>query len=246
MGGGGRGVKKPKLRDYTIRATPEEIAEIRNAITSRKDPLTCAILGGVMVEHELDKLLRRKFVRKDDDTWERLVGDKGPLSSFNSKIITGRAFKVFDDKTEHDLNVLREIRNTFAHARKLLLFNDPLIVNKLRSAKLLAKRDKTHLEYAPFALSTFIILCYQLAVKLTVRLSRQQKAAARRRLKTSSIAKALFGNVRADWLKSQELQAKTPLSLPGSHSGGPMLATLPPLMGGLLGLSLDKLGKKDD
>lgn len=56
MGGGSRGIKKPKLRDYSIRATPEEIIALRAAVSSRKDPLTCAILGAVMIEHELDRL----------------------------------------------------------------------------------------------------------------------------------------------------------------------------------------------
>lgn len=196
-----------------------------------------------MVEHELDKLLRRKFARKDDDTWEKLVGDKGPLSSLNTKIIAGYAFKIFDEKTEHDLHIIREIRNTFAHARKLLAFNDPLIANKLRSSKLMKPSDKVVLHLEAGAASAFKILCYQAIIKLMRRLNRQERASARRRLKESPIAQAFLGNLKLSNLGPKERIASVLLTPPRSHTENPSLATLPPTMGGLFGLSLDKLGK---
>jgi|EndMetStandDraft_3_1072993.scaffolds.fasta_scaffold2428855_1 hypothetical protein len=45
--------------------------------------ITTALLGAVIVEHDLETLLRSKFRRKDDETWATLVADNnGPLNSF--------------------------------------------------------------------------------------------------------------------------------------------------------------------
>lgn len=243
MGGGSRGVKKPKLRDYSIRATPEEIEALRKAVAARKDPLTCAILGSVMVEHELDRLLRNKFARKDDETWEILVSEKGPLSSFNSKIIAGYAFKLFDDRMHHDLNVLREIRNAFAHSRRLLDFSDPLILNKLSSARQLSAVDRRALKTDALRISTFVILCHNVAIKLINRNNKTVKARARRRLKASAVSKALIGAMDPDTAIMRARRAMTSLLLQGSSSGH-TVANLP-IMGGLMGLNLDDLGKSD-
>jgi hypothetical protein len=55
----------------------------------KADPVATAILGGVMVEHELEVLLRRRFLRNDDKVWKELIGDHGPMSSFSAKILMG-------------------------------------------------------------------------------------------------------------------------------------------------------------
>lgn len=165
MGGGSKGRKKPRLRDYSNRTlTKEERDTLLNAMASPDQPaIAIAILGCASVEHELDLLLRRRFKNNDDETWEALLDDRGPLRSFQSKITTGYAFGIYDDTVQHDLNVIRTIRNTFAHSKKLLDFDDALIIQELLKARVLTADDKRPLQKIPprkrWARGAYIIIC---------------------------------------------------------------------------------------
>jgi DNA-binding MltR family transcriptional regulator len=48
-----------------------------------------------------------------------------PLSSFNAKIRMGFALKLYGERTFHDLELLRELRNLFAHGKLAIDFNTP-------------------------------------------------------------------------------------------------------------------------
>ena len=96
--------KKRKLRDLiTDTPTYKETRKATKAL-NKGDPLTCAIMGAALVESHLERLLRPKFKRKDHETWMRLVGEYGPLTSFASKIIAGYAFELYDETTLKNLN----------------------------------------------------------------------------------------------------------------------------------------------
>src|SRR6516165_6267823 len=155
---------KLKLRDLT-RLQPElqEAMDVSNALGKEAHPITTAILGAVMVEQELETLLRSKFKRKDDKTWEMLV-ENGPLNSFSSKIVIGYALGIYDERMRNDLNIVRSIRNAFAHSRKLIQFDDPLIVNELGKASKLALPKKYWTGFKPQ--DRYVSMCYQLSIKL--------------------------------------------------------------------------------
>jgi DNA-binding MltR family transcriptional regulator len=165
------GRRKPKLRDYSsITLSTEQKDALRAALMGQDwHPIATAILGAVMLEHEVDLLLRRKFLRRDDSAWETLVSEQGPLRTFSSKIITGFAFKLYDEKVKFDLDVVREIRNAFAHSRKMLNFDDPLIIAKLLSVRTLPPRFARELQRQPTkeaAKATYINLCFELVLRL--------------------------------------------------------------------------------
>jgi hypothetical protein len=54
---------------------------------------------------------------------------RGTLGSFGAKIDIGYAFKLFGPKTKKDLNIIRSLRNQFAHSRMPILFTT-LVVKK--------------------------------------------------------------------------------------------------------------------
>jgi len=68
--------RNPKLRDLS-RLPPEydDIIALNDAFLRPQQPITTAILGAVMVEHELEQLLRSKLKHKDDETWAMLIAD---------------------------------------------------------------------------------------------------------------------------------------------------------------------------
>jgi hypothetical protein len=178
-----RGKTKMKLRDLSrLRLDPKESEELGAALGAMQNPISTAILGAVMVEHDLETLLRTRFKRKDDETWALLLTDNGPLNSFFSKIVAGYAFGLYNDKFRDDLHIVRNIRNAFAHSKKLIEFDHELIADELKKAsrnlpkkyfpkRLLSEKDEVRAAYA--------CLCFRLATKLMMMHARKFKAQSR-------------------------------------------------------------------
>lgn len=255
-----RGKIKPKLRDYShLVLTAEERSAVSAAANSfEQHPIVTAILGYVLVEHELDILLRKKFKKKDDETWRDLQDEQGPLRSFSTKIRIGYAFGIYNEKIKHDLNVVRVIRNAFAHSKKLLDFNDPLVVPELLSAHLLAAKFKKQLRKNPetqLAKASFIIICLRLQTALLMKQSRATRAQTyrlRRKATKSPLTNALLGNPYAPVMGG--LLGLPPSTVPkldlrssqDGHSRGPNPSTPRGLLDAISypqGLTLAGLGK---
>ena len=86
------------------------------------------ILAGTLVEDSLRALLISRMapgVEKDGP--KDLFGPMKPLSSFNAKIRMGFALKLYGERTFHDLELLRELRNLFAHGQLAVDFNTPAV-----------------------------------------------------------------------------------------------------------------------
>ncbi len=84
-----------------------------------------AVLLASFVETALERFLRslvRPSYNADD---MRLLFDfNGILGSLGAKITLGYAFNWYGPETRHDLNLIRLLRNEFAHARKSFGFED--------------------------------------------------------------------------------------------------------------------------
>ena len=173
--------RKIKLRDLS-RLPPEydDLIALCDALIIPQHPITTAILGAVIVEHELERLLRSKLNRKDDETWAMLVADNGPLNTFYFKIAMGYALGIYDNRMRSDLDIVRQIRNAFAHSKKLIQFDHPAVVAELRKATRSALPKKSwkfkaqHLYiHAP---GLYVRLCYWLSMKLVKMYNRRMKS----------------------------------------------------------------------
>jgi DNA-binding MltR family transcriptional regulator len=223
-----RGKKKPKLRDYSHLVLTEEEKEAVSAAAHSLDqhPIVTAILGYVLVEHELDILLRKKFKKKDDDTWAELQSEQGPLRSFSAKISIGYSLGIYDEKVQRDLNIVRVIRNAFAHSKKLLDFNDPLVVQEMLGALRLSAKFKKHLRKNPtnqLAKASFIVICLKLQTTLLRKLTSAAEARnyrLRKKASKSALTNALLGNPYRGILHSADLVSDLRSSL-GGQSANP-------------------------
>jgi DNA-binding MltR family transcriptional regulator len=222
-----RGRKKPKLRDYShLVLTSEEKEAISAAAHSvEQHPIVTAILGYVLVEHELDILLRQKFRKGDDEIWAELQDEQGPLRSFSTKISMGYALGIYNDKIRDDLNVVRIIRNAFAHSKKLLEFDDPLIIPVLLGARFLPAKFKNHLrKKAPgnlLAKASFIMICLKTQLSLSKKHTRAANARyyrLRRKAPISALANALLGNPYRGLLHSDDPVSDLRSSLEGQSA----------------------------
>jgi hypothetical protein len=79
---------------------------------SKETDRACGVLGGSVLDTSMERLLRKRLHKRQDD----LLGPNGPLSSFSTRIAAAHGLQWIDDATASDLDVVRKIRNDFAHS----------------------------------------------------------------------------------------------------------------------------------
>lgn len=235
-----RGKPKPKLRDLTrAKPTKEDYAKWRDTIFDQH-PMVCAIWGASMIEHELEDIIRRRLKRNDDALWAKLTERGAPLSSFAGKIDLAYAIGALDETTRANLHTVRDIRNTFAHTKKVLDFEDPIIIDalsKIKEPKQRGYKRNIRLVKRLAAIKTlrsqsFAVLCIAMNTLMLEIITRTLRARNRRSELKRNKAK---GWGLWEQLMNPPTDPKSPLQLYSqSQSGNPN----PPVQGGLLaGLS---------
>ena len=61
----------------------------------------------------------------NSDDFQRVFDGTGPLSSFSAKILIGYSLRLYGEVFRHDMDIIRELRNGFAHTRMPLAFEQP-------------------------------------------------------------------------------------------------------------------------
>lgn len=90
-----------------------------------------AILAGSFLEHYLGQFLRSKAV--DEEVADKLFGSMGPLATFSQRIAIAYAFGFIDKQQCSDLELIRKIRNYFAHHPIEGTFEAPEVKGKVLS-----------------------------------------------------------------------------------------------------------------
>lgn len=232
-----KGRRKKTLRDLTkTDLTINEGYTLSKAFRLKTHPTAVAIIGAEMVEHELDLLINKRLRKKDKATWFSLVEDVGPLSTFHRKIALANAMSMFDEKIRHDLTIIKRIRNTFAHNRKLINFSDETIIEEIQSSKLLLKRQRdpiggTKGHRAELATILYGIICYRIANALS-----KKRTGRVKKLKKRSILAQLLDMSPDELARLQS----GPQSVPQNQSDGPTPAKSPSRMGDIFGYTPPK------
>jgi len=94
-----------------------------------------AILVAAQLEHDLLTLLRRQMPKLSGKMEKRLFEYPGPLSSFSGKIVVASGLGLIPQSVQLDLDVIRAVRNTFAHSEKKLSLTSPEIAKEISKAK---------------------------------------------------------------------------------------------------------------
>jgi len=105
----------------------DDVAEMEREFYGESDRAV-AVLQGAALDIALESAIRRSL-RSDltDEEANGLLGFDKPIGSFSAKIHMGYALSLFGRKTRHDLEIIRPLRNAFAHERKPLRFSIPAI-----------------------------------------------------------------------------------------------------------------------
>jgi DNA-binding MltR family transcriptional regulator len=81
-----------------------------------------AIVGAAYLDSVLEQLLRRIFI-KDDEQVDRLLGPDRPLGSNGSKYQLAYCLGLIDERERDDLSMIAKVRNAFAHRYDVAGFN---------------------------------------------------------------------------------------------------------------------------
>jgi hypothetical protein len=107
--------------------TAEDLPRLELEIYGQNDRAR-AVMFGSLVENALRTFLRkhqRSSLTKTDD--RSLFDYRGPMGTFSAKILIGYTFNLYGPNTRHDLDLVRIMRNEFAHSRKSFDFESPAV-----------------------------------------------------------------------------------------------------------------------
>jgi hypothetical protein len=130
--------KKPSLRDLSKLPPDESELGAVWAEINLQSHRAAAVLGGALVEDALQFAIKTHFVYLSRSDEDKLFDYQGPLASFDAKIRVGYAIALYGPVVRNDLDVIRRIRNGFAHARKPITFDTSQVAKEMAKIRYLA------------------------------------------------------------------------------------------------------------
>ena len=90
-----------------------------------------ALIAAAWVDDALEVYLRA-FLRPDKKTADAMLQPEGPLGSFAARIKIAYLLGIIEPTAHKDLEIIRGIRNDFAHVRQHIKFTDQSIKDRCK------------------------------------------------------------------------------------------------------------------
>jgi len=153
-------------KDPIFKVSSQDWADLAEQLGEETDR-GAALVAAAFLDYLLAALIESFLVDDDKSSKALLKGPLAPLSGFSSRIAAAYSLGLISEDERHDLDIIREIRNHFAHGAARSTFSLKTIeqkVRKLRVPRLVPKNifDAEHLEprrlfiNAAAMLSTFL------------------------------------------------------------------------------------------
>jgi DNA-binding MltR family transcriptional regulator len=114
---------------------PDDVKVILDGFDQESDR-AAALVAGALLDTALERLVRHSLKTDDKEVISLLFQQRGPLGDFHSKILIARGFGIIDSRIAFELNVIRSVRNVFAHATANLTFETPEISAAIERSEL--------------------------------------------------------------------------------------------------------------
>jgi DNA-binding MltR family transcriptional regulator len=124
--------------------SPEDmavLAEVNQGVSDR----ALGIIAASLVEIHLTKLIKRAFIQETEDGGKettvesKMFQSAGPLGPFASKIRLAYLMGLISQELFKNLEIMREIRNRFAHETEIGNFDHPQISSRCRNFTIVDK-----------------------------------------------------------------------------------------------------------
>lgn len=93
----------------------------------------CALVAAAYLENEINELLHRFFIKQGSKAREALFDFNGPAGTFSSKIKMSAALGLIPEEIHKALDLIRKMRNEFAHLHEPLDFESSKIKQQVQS-----------------------------------------------------------------------------------------------------------------
>jgi DNA-binding MltR family transcriptional regulator len=134
---------------------PEDILAFRQSLDLESDR-GCALFSASFIDEALATLLKASLV-SDNKTDQALFNGTAPLATFSSRISMSFYLGKLPAACRQDLEIVRRIRNEFAHRADSISFSDPAIADRCNALRF-SLRDKNASPRAHFTSAIFALL----------------------------------------------------------------------------------------
>ncbi len=133
----GRGKAKTTLSSLSRELpTEDQLVGFIDILAQEPSDRSAAIMAAGLVEQALYVAICSRLADPGDairDTW--FNGDNSPFGTFAAKIKLDRALAIYADKMEAKLNVIKNVRNVFAHRSTPIDFSHDLLAEEASKLK---------------------------------------------------------------------------------------------------------------
>lgn len=100
---------------------------------------SCALIIAANLENRLKDLLTDFFISMSPTALKEIFEGTNPLSTFSSRITIAFSLGLLSEQEYHDLNLIRRIRNSFAHEEHGWSFSTQIVKDRCSSFKLFSE-----------------------------------------------------------------------------------------------------------
>lgn len=123
-----------KKRDNEKQRKAEDVSGFLREFQGESDR-GCALLGAALLDEYLRQLLTAFMVDEPSESNSLISGAYSPLSSFNARTQASFCLGLIGPGTKADLDIIRGIRNDFAHSLHGLSFDEDSISGRCKNLK---------------------------------------------------------------------------------------------------------------
>lgn len=135
--------KKISLQSLSREFPPQEEIFVLLSSISEMDSRAAVLIITSILDHMMESAISLFFVDLSEKKFTSVFrSGRAPFSDLSSKIIISNALGILDDDAVVQLQMIRRIRNAFAHTVRMIDFDSPVIAdecNKLDPSKVSRK-----------------------------------------------------------------------------------------------------------
>lgn len=109
-----------------------EIVKFRQLLTNESDR-GCVLVGTSLIDLDLKNMISAHFIGVHLKDQKEFLEGQGPLATFSSRIKLSYFLGLISEDTYRDCNIIRKIRNEFAHKHEDISFQSPQIKSRCLS-----------------------------------------------------------------------------------------------------------------
>ncbi|RAT95702.1 MltR family transcriptional regulator [Brevibacillus sp. Leaf182] len=144
----------PEILSKMASSTSDAL-DFRRTLTDETDR-GCALMAGAFLDDQI-KYLLKDFLVDDKRSFDNLFSGTGGLSSFSSRIEMAYLLGLISPSIKRDLNLIRKIRNKFAHSAQKISFDTSGISDRCNDLSFTPEHDQKQSTRVKFIRVAFII-----------------------------------------------------------------------------------------